>query len=149
MTVLLESRLEELVREGDRQDAAELAIAALKNDEVVDVTVEGDAVTVETRRFRGTHDVERDGGDPTVVQRGDYHLKGDLSLEFSTATMRDDALAAAREELGVDADDDEDAAAGQGVEREAAADGGEPEGGNGDPGPLSRVVGAVQALVPR
>jgi hypothetical protein len=144
--VLLESRLEELVREGDRQDAAELAIAALKNDKVVDVTVEGGAVTVETRRFRGTHDVERGDGDPMVVQRGDYHFKGDLSLSFTTATMHDDALAAAREELGVDAADEGDAAD---AATRAAADGGEPEtDGRGDRGPLSRVVAAVQTLVP-
>ncbi len=98
--MLLESRLDELVSDGSRRDAAELATAALKNDEVLDVSVGSDTVTVETRRFRGVHEVRHSGGRPAVVQQGEYEVKGDLAFTFTTATMHDDALDAARAELG-------------------------------------------------
>jgi hypothetical protein len=157
VTVLLESRIEELVADGSRRDAAELATAALKNDAVVDVSVDDDAVTVETRRFRGVHDVRRDGDRPLVVQQGEYEVKGDLDFEFATATMHDDALDAARAELRApDADDAEDAlAAGAaasptaaeaaGGSAEAATDGGSEPDDEG--GVMSRFAATLRTLV--
>lgn len=153
--MLLESRLEELVEDGSQRDAAELATAALKNDEVIDVEVGEDAVTVETRRFRGVHDVRRDGGQAGVVQQGEYEPKGDLEFRFTTATMHDDALDAARAELagpedddlGVGADDaggagDTDAA--ESASASAATDGGsEPTSDDGVVARLAATVGNI------
>lgn len=149
--MLLESRLEELVADGSQRDAAELATAALKNDEVIDVEVGDDAVTVETRRFRGVHDVRRDGGQAGVVQQGEYEPKGDLEFRFTTATMHDDALDAARAELagpedddlGVGADDAGDADAAEPASAAATDGGSEPAR---DGGVVARLAATVSSI---
>lgn len=149
--MLLESRLEELVEDGSQRDAAELATAALKNDEVIDVEVGEDAVTVETRRFRGVHDVRRDGGQAGVVQQGEYEPKGDLEFRFTTATMHDDALDAARAELagpedddlGVGADDAGDADAAESASAAATDGGSEPTSDDGVVARLAATVGNI------
>ncbi|WP_101297735.1 hypothetical protein [Halegenticoccus soli] len=97
MRETLEDRVRSLVGEGDREGAVELLKTVLKNDAVVDVRVDADAVFVETRRFRGTHRIREMGLQGSVIDaRGKYAFKdAALPFEFGTATMNDEARARA------------------------------------------------------
>lgn len=97
----LEERLSTLYDSGRSSEAGDLARAVLKNDTVVEVSVDGDVVRVETERFRGRHRVREDGrGNDTVDSEGEYTVKSiDAEWTFGTATIRDEVLETAREEL--------------------------------------------------
>lgn len=97
----LQDRLRELVDDRDRESAATLAKAAMKNEDVVEVAVGDDGVTVETRRFRGVHRwwTDEDGA-VTVDDEGTYTCTCDgVDLSFTVQRMPPAARARAAELL--------------------------------------------------
>lgn len=106
---MLVDRLRNLVELGEEEQARELARAAVRNDELKDVDISSDTVTVTTTHFVGTHQFEAD--DTGLDSRGTYNVRtDDFTLEFHTAKVppkvetRVDALVATE-----DATSDEDA----------------------------------------
>lgn len=97
----VQSRIRTLYADGQRREAARLAREALKNEPVVGVDVDAESVTVETEHFVGEHGVVGwEDGEIVVAEDGDYWLKRDPDVSFSTSDVYDnvfDAIEAADE----------------------------------------------------
>lgn len=108
----LERRLQDLVAERNHEQAVTLAKAAMKNEVVVDVVVDDEAVFVETPRFRGVHRWWTDPeGRVRLGGRGTYHCTCDgVDLAFSTMRIHpaahDRAIERLRERTAADSGTD-------------------------------------------
>lgn len=89
----IRTRIASVHRSGNQRDAVTLAREALSHDDVHDVTIGADVVTVETEHFTGTHAIDgvRDG-EVVVDQDGEYTLRGEYPITFETRTMYDNAF---------------------------------------------------------
>ena len=107
--ITLEERLVSLVQANRHEEAIELARAALKNDGVVEVSVEEDTVVVETTRFRGTHPIGDEDGRPVLRSEGEYTLKDErFTTTFRTRTVNEEARERAEEALEPEQDESEE-----------------------------------------
>ena len=93
-------RIAELCAQGEREMAETLAREVLKNDDLVDISIEGGEVIVETDMFIGTHAVEEGPDRPTMHEQGEYELKrDDVQLVITTHQTDDEVERKARELL--------------------------------------------------
>lgn len=89
----IRTRIASVHRSGNRRDAVTLAREALSHDDVDEVTIGAEVVTVETTHFTGTHAIDGfRGGEVVVAQDGEYTLRGDSPVTFETRTMYDNAF---------------------------------------------------------
>ena len=98
-------RIAELCAQGEREMAETLAREVLKNDDLVDISVEGDEVIVETDMFIGTHAVEEGPKRPTMHERGEYELKHDDVQLVVTSRQPDDEVERRAQALLPDSED--------------------------------------------
>lgn len=89
----LESRLKQLCRDDSRQAATVLARSVLRSADVLNVELTESTVTIVTEHFTGEHPYHVNAvGEVTLEQSGEYRCTiDDVDLEFSTATMNEDA----------------------------------------------------------
>lgn len=96
---MLGQRLREL-SQSDTVLAHELAREAMRNDEIVDITVQDTCVTVEKTKFKGTHQVRETDTGWEIQEKGQYKtLIEGVDLTFTIRTVDDQTLARIEEAL--------------------------------------------------